>query len=71
MGANYNLSAALDTIPLLIRGGHILLIQNPQQTTAELRTTTFEILAALDENGNANGRLYWDDGDSLSMLFIV
>lgn len=65
------MSAPLDTIPLLIRGGYILPTQNPQQTTAELRNTTFEILVALNGNGEASGKLYWDDGDSLSKLLCV
>lgn len=65
-GSIYNLSAPLDTIPLLIRGGYILTLQDPQLTTVELRKTPFEILAALDTNGEARGKLYWDDGDSLS-----
>lgn len=70
-GAIFNLSAPLDTIPLLIRGGHILTLQSPRMTTAELRQTKFEILAAVNENGEASGKLYWDDGDSLSKWTFV
>lgn len=65
-GARYNLSAPLDTIPVLVRGGFILPQQSPNQTTTEARKSKVELLVASDENGKAQGQLYWDDGDSLS-----
>lgn len=65
-GADYNLSAPLDTIPLLIRGGYILPQQDAKSTTTASRKTDIGLLVALDESGTAEGELYWDDGDSLS-----
>lgn len=60
------MSAPLDTIPVLVRGGFILPLQTPKQTTTESRQSNIELLVALNENGTASGKLYWDDGDSLS-----
>lgn len=65
-GGNYNLSAPLDTIPVLVRGGFVLPQQTPKQTTTESRKSKVELLVASNENGTASGSLYWDDGDSLS-----
>jgi lysosomal alpha-glucosidase len=65
-GENVNLSAPLDTIPLLVRGGYILPQQAPEQTTTKSRLNKIEILAAADQQGDAYGELYWDDGDSLN-----
>ncbi|XP_015587531.1 lysosomal alpha-glucosidase [Cephus cinctus] len=64
-GKYFMLDAPLDTIPLLIRGGYILPAQEPKSTTTESRKSDFELLIALDQFGEANGELYWDDGDSL------
>lgn len=69
-GENYNLSAPLDTIPLLLRGGHILPMQSPLMTTTESRKSKIQLLVTTDEPGEAAGELYWDDGDSLSKFFI-
>lgn len=38
--------------------------QVPKQTTTETRKGLFELLVILDNEGKANGELYWDDGDS-------
>lgn len=59
------LSAPLDgEIPLHIRGGEILPMQEPKLTTTEARKGQFELLVALDASGSASGSLYWDDGIS-------
>ncbi|XP_020288298.1 lysosomal alpha-glucosidase-like [Pseudomyrmex gracilis] len=68
LGEYYILPAPIDTIPLLIRGGSILPAQTPGVTTTESRKNNFELLIALDENENANGELYWDDGDSIDSI---
>ena len=57
------LAAPLDTIPLLVRGGHVLPMQQPAQTTTESRLNPFHLLVALDETFQARGELYWDAGD--------
>lgn len=65
-GANFNFSAPLDTIPLLLRGGYIIPQQAAKMTTTEGRKSKIELLVATDETGQAQGQLYWDDGDTLS-----
>nr|CAD7408167.1 unnamed protein product [Timema poppensis] len=65
-GKNVTLNAPLDTIPLLVRGGSILPMQEPSATTTLTRKNNIYLLAAADELGVAAGELYWDDGDSLN-----
>lgn len=67
IGKHYTLPAPIDKIPLLIRGGSILPAQKPSATTTESRKNYFELIVALNEAGNAEGELYWDDGDSIGM----
>jgi lysosomal alpha-glucosidase len=50
---------------LLIRGGNIIATQEARLTTTEARKTKFTLIVGLDENQNAKGDLYWDDGESL------
>nr|CAD7260439.1 unnamed protein product [Timema shepardi] len=64
-GADTTLDAPLDTIPLLVRGGHILPMQEPGMTTTASRKNNFQLMVASDESGSASGELYWDDGDTL------
>ncbi|CAG9860741.1 unnamed protein product [Phyllotreta striolata] len=65
-GQNYTLDAPLDTIPLLIKGGHVLPMQSPGNTTRTSRLSFVELLVASDDSNYAIGQLYWDDGDSLN-----
>lgn len=65
IGKNYTLDAPMDTIPLLVRGGCILPVQEPSVTTTLSRQKPFGLLIGLDEHEAAKGELYWDDGDSL------
>ncbi|XP_063242203.1 lysosomal alpha-glucosidase-like [Bacillus rossius redtenbacheri] len=65
-GQNITLDAPLDTIPLLVRGGGIIPMQEPAMTTTDTRKNKFRLLAAVDETNSATGLLYWDDGDSLN-----
>ena len=59
------LSAPLDTIPLLLRGGFILPTQEPEVTTDLTRLKPFDLMIMLNETGQATGDLYWDDGDTI------
>lgn len=58
------LTAPLDTIPILLRGGYILPTQAPEVTTALTRVKPFDLLVALNETKQAAGDLYCDDGDT-------
>lgn len=54
-------------IPVLVRGGSIIPARvNSAKTTKELRDQDFELLIAPDKDGNAQGTLYLDDGESLN-----
>ncbi|XP_057328006.1 lysosomal alpha-glucosidase-like [Microplitis mediator] len=67
-GQNFTFHAPVNTIPIFIRGGSILPAQVPGKTTTESRKNNFELLIALDENGQAAGELFWDDGDSIDTI---
>ncbi|XP_044761295.1 lysosomal alpha-glucosidase-like [Coccinella septempunctata] len=56
-----------ETIPLFIRGGQVLPTQFYRATTEEVRKADLKIVAALDQNGRAEGLLYWDDGISVDV----
>ena len=54
-------------IPVHIRGGSIIPMRiDGANTTRQLREVDFELIIAPDANGKASGRLYLDDGESVS-----
>ncbi|KAI0475622.1 family 31 glycosyl hydrolase [Xylariaceae sp. FL0804] len=67
-GANVTLPAPLGHIPVFVRGGSVLPLQ-PRRgalTVAGARQQPWALLAALDGQGAARGRLYLDDGESVA-----
>lgn len=64
-GVNTSVEAPLGHIPLFLRGGSILPLQQPGNTTATSRQNPCNLLIALDGEGSAAGDLYLDDGESL------
>ncbi|XP_019347375.2 sucrase-isomaltase, intestinal [Alligator mississippiensis] len=60
-----NFSAPLEHINLHIRGGYIIPWQYPAANTALSRRNSMGLTVALDDNGLAQGQLYWDDGNSI------
>ena len=48
-----------------VRGGTIIPGKGAGLTTVESRQTNSKILVAFDDDGNASGDLYIDDGDSI------
>ena len=58
----------LATLPLYLRGGHILPLQLPGINTVESRRNDLELLASLDSTEEATGILFWDDGESLDSV---
>ncbi|CUS14012.1 unnamed protein product [Tuber aestivum] len=64
-GKLVDLKAPLGHIPVFIRGGNVLALQHPAYTTAESRKNPWDVLVALDSEGDASGDLYLDDGESL------
>uniref|UniRef100_A0A286XXZ4 Sucrase-isomaltase, intestinal n=1 Tax=Cavia porcellus TaxID=10141 RepID=A0A286XXZ4_CAVPO len=59
-----DLEAPLDHINLHVRGGNILPLQEPALNTHLSRKNPLGLLVALDENKEARGELFWDDGES-------
>ncbi|XP_033832313.1 sucrase-isomaltase, intestinal [Periophthalmus magnuspinnatus] len=53
-----------DKLGLHIRGGAILPTQQPAVTTTYSRTNPMGLIVALDDNSQATGELFWDDGDT-------
>ncbi|KAG2158568.1 glycoside hydrolase family 31 protein [Suillus bovinus] len=59
------LSANLDQIPLLIRGGSIIPTrERPRRSSPLMKHDPFTLRVALDTSGNARGELYLDDGET-------
>ncbi|XP_057695527.1 sucrase-isomaltase, intestinal isoform X2 [Corythoichthys intestinalis] len=53
-----------DKLGLHIRGGAVLPTQKPDVTTTYSRRNPMGLIIALDDQGQAAGELFWDDGDS-------
>ena len=64
-GVNTTIDAPLGHIPVYIRGGSVLPIQEPGYTTTASRANPWGLIVALDDDGNASGSLYVDDGESI------
>jgi alpha-glucosidase len=65
-GENVTLPAPLGHIPVFIRGGYVLPQQEALYTTAACRNSSWSLIAALDVDGTASGRVYIDDGESVA-----
>ncbi|GFP53068.1 hypothetical protein ACSS6W_000513 [Trichoderma asperelloides] len=64
-GSRATVSAPQGHIPVYIRGGSILPLQQPSNTTRDSRRNPWDVLVALDHHGEASGNLYLDDGESV------
>uniref|UniRef100_A0ABI0NK37 Maltase-glucoamylase n=1 Tax=Bos taurus TaxID=9913 RepID=A0ABI0NK37_BOVIN len=53
-----------DKIGLHLRGGYIFPTQQPATTTVASRRNPLGLIIALDENKEAKGELFWDDGET-------
>ena len=65
-GQNISIPAPLGHIPVYVRGGSVLPIQEPGYTTQASRKNPWGVLVTLDKEGAASGSLYLDDGQSLT-----
>ena len=63
---NTTLAAPLGHIPVHLRGGHVLAMQQRAMTTRDARTTAWSVLVAPGVDGTATGALYLDDGVSVA-----
>lgn len=58
-------SAPLDRIPILMRGGHIFSRRDiPRRSAATMRFDDYTLVVSASKAGAAEGELYVDDGDS-------
>ncbi|PIK61599.1 putative sucrase-isomaltase, intestinal [Apostichopus japonicus] len=55
-------------IPLHIRGGNIIPIQQPANSTKFSRDNPFGLIVALSEGHSALGTLFWDDGTTADTI---
>lgn len=72
-GQNVTIEAPLGHIPVYVRGGSVLPMQEASMTTMEARKSPWALLAALSSEGTASGSLYVDDGESVvqnATLFV-
>ncbi|KAM5303746.1 maltase-glucoamylase-like isoform 1-T1 [Glossophaga mutica] len=53
-----------DKIGLHLRGGYIFPTQQPATTTVASRRNPLGLIIALDDNKEAKGELFWDDGET-------
>lgn len=67
-GSFVTLDAPLEKINVHLRGGHVIPTQIPEVTTTASRKNPFGLLVALNEKNEANGTLFWDDGESLDSI---
>ncbi|KAL3869416.1 hypothetical protein ACJMK2_042100, partial [Sinanodonta woodiana] len=59
--------APRDFLPLYIRGGYILPTQDAANNTVHSLKNPLGLIIAANSVGNAEGDLYWDDGDSIGI----
>ncbi|PVH95481.1 glycoside hydrolase family 31 protein [Periconia macrospinosa] len=64
-GQNVSLPAPLEHIPVHVRGGAVIASQEPGNTTGETRRGKWGVVIVLNEEMEADGEIYLDDGVSL------
>ena len=64
-GENVTIPAPLGHIPVYVRGGYIVPMQEAAMVTRDARRTPWGVLVALGVGGRAGGDLYVDDGESV------
>lgn len=64
-GKRHKVPAPMDKVPLLMQGGHIIPRKDrPRRSSDLMRWDPFTLVVVLDENGEAEGTLYVDDGET-------
>ncbi len=59
------MAAALDQIPLFLRGGSVLATrERPRRSSPLMKHDPFTLRVALSKSGSARGELYLDDGET-------
>ncbi len=62
------MNAPLNFINLHVRGGYIIPTQEPANNTFYSRQNPIGLVVALNDNLEADGELFYDDGDSLDTI---
>ncbi|KAH7138695.1 glycosyl hydrolases family 31-domain-containing protein [Dendryphion nanum] len=70
-GENKSIAAPLGHIPVFVRGGSVLPLQEPGYTTGESRKNPWGLIIALSGEGEARGDLYVDDGESIEPSAVL
>lgn len=61
----HKVAAPLEKIPLLMQGGHIIPRRDrPRRSSGLMKFDPFTLVVVLDKDGNAQGTLYLDDGET-------
>jgi len=68
VGKYTEIDTPLDKINLHIRGGYILPTQDEALNTKISRKNPFGLIVALDEDNEAHGSMFWDDGESIGTV---
>ncbi|KAK2608392.1 glucosidase II [Conoideocrella luteorostrata] len=64
-GKKVTVDAAIDAVPLLMRGGHIFPRRDiPRRSAAAMRFDDYTLVVTVSKGGSAEGELYADDGDT-------
>ncbi|XP_061191912.1 lysosomal alpha-glucosidase-like [Saccostrea echinata] len=64
-GSRMSMDAPMDSINVYVRGGNILPMKAASMTTTESRKNNFNLFVALNGTGQADGALFWDDGETI------
>ncbi|RWS18436.1 lysosomal alpha-glucosidase-like protein [Leptotrombidium deliense] len=62
-GETFNFKTEIDEINIFVREAAIIPSSDKVMITKELQDSNFNLLITLDEHSEANGELFWDDGD--------
>nr|KAF6418954.1 hypothetical protein HJG63_013277 [Rousettus aegyptiacus] len=65
---NVEMELPRDRIGLHLRGGYILPTQRPATTTVASRRSPLGLIIALDDNKEAKGELFWDNGETIDTV---
>ena len=70
-GKTITLPTAMTEINVHYRGGSIIPLQGNAMTTTVARTTPFNLVAALCPENQAQGTLFWDDGEQIELSSYI
>ncbi|KAI5295358.1 hypothetical protein KEM55_006225, partial [Ascosphaera atra] len=64
-GKKHTVDAPLEKVPVLMQGGHIIPRKDrPRRSSGLMKYDPYTLVVVLDENGQAQGTLYEDDGET-------